>query len=100
MDRPQVRSRKACGPPVLQDTRANLSLRPHMTKLTGTVAPPPIEDLLAFVGQSMPQRLLGRAVVCGLVFAALWLSLLGATSLTPPIDNIEQLTWVRSLEWG
>ena len=35
-----------------------------------------------------------------LVFAALWLSLLGASSLTPPIDNIEQLTWVRSLEWG
>ncbi len=71
-----------------------------MTKLTGAVALPPIEDLLAFVRQSMPQRLLGRAVVCGLVFAALWLSLLGATSLTPPIDNIEQLTWVRSLEWG
>ena len=71
-----------------------------MTKLTGTVALPPLEELLAIVRQSMPQRLLGRAVVCGLVFAALWLSLLGATSLTSPIDNIEQLTWVRSLEWG
>ena len=71
-----------------------------MTKLTGTVALPPLEELLAIVCQSMPQRMLGRAVVCGLVFAALWLSLLGATSLTSPIDNIEQLTWVRSLEWG
>ena len=36
----------------------------------------------------------------GLLFAALWLSLLAASSLVAPIDNIEQLTWVRSLEWG
>jgi 4-amino-4-deoxy-L-arabinose transferase-like glycosyltransferase len=33
-------------------------------------------------------------------FAAVWLALLAATSLAPPVDNIEQLTWVRSLEWG
>ena len=51
-------------------------------------------------GPVLPQTLLGRAVLGSLVFAALWLSLLGASSLTPPIDNIEQLTWVRSLEWG
>jgi 4-amino-4-deoxy-L-arabinose transferase-like glycosyltransferase len=38
--------------------------------------------------------------LASLVFAALWLSLLGLSSLAPPIDNIEQLTWVRSLEWG
>ena len=35
-----------------------------------------------------------------LLFAAVWLGMLGATSLVPPADNIEQLTWVRSLEWG
>ena len=39
-------------------------------------------------------------MIGGLVFAALWLSLLGFSSFAPPIDNIEQLTWVRSLEWG
>ena len=35
-----------------------------------------------------------------LVFAAVWLSHLAYTSLSPPVDDIEQLTWVRSLEWG
>ncbi len=35
-----------------------------------------------------------------LVFAVVWLVLLGLTNLTAPVDNIEQLTWVRSLEWG
>jgi 4-amino-4-deoxy-L-arabinose transferase-like glycosyltransferase len=35
-----------------------------------------------------------------LVFATLWLGVLGFTSLSAPSDNIEQLTWVRSLEWG
>jgi len=33
-------------------------------------------------------------------FACVWLSLLDASSLSAPTDNIEQLTWVRSLEWG
>lgn len=35
-----------------------------------------------------------------LLFAAVWLGMLTGTSLSPPVDNIEQLTWVRSLEWG
>ena len=52
------------------------------------------------VRRSLPQSWRGRAVIGSLLFAALWLSLLGASSLVPPIDNIEQLTWVRSLEWG
>jgi 4-amino-4-deoxy-L-arabinose transferase-like glycosyltransferase len=40
-------------------------------------------------------------VLCGLlVFGAVWLGLLSAGSLAPPFDNIEQLLWVRSLEWG
>lgn len=43
----------------------------------------------------------GRQVALGLgAFAAVWLALLGFVNLTPPVDNIEQLTWVRSLEWG
>jgi 4-amino-4-deoxy-L-arabinose transferase-like glycosyltransferase len=46
-------------------------------------------------------RATGRQVALGLgVFAAVWLALLGFVNLTPPTDNIEQLTWVRSLEWG
>ena len=35
-----------------------------------------------------------------LVFAAVWLSALAHDSLAPPVDTVEQLTWVRSLEWG
>ena len=35
-----------------------------------------------------------------LVFAAIWLVHLSYTSLSPPTDNIEQLTWVHSIEWG
>jgi hypothetical protein len=35
-----------------------------------------------------------------LVFATIWLGVLGLTSSSAPADNIEQLTWVRSLEWG
>ena len=35
-----------------------------------------------------------------LLFAAVWLAHLSSTSLSPPTDNIEQLNWVHSLEWG
>jgi 4-amino-4-deoxy-L-arabinose transferase-like glycosyltransferase len=34
------------------------------------------------------------------LFAAAWLVVLGATSRVAPVDNIEQLVWARSLEWG
>ncbi len=40
-------------------------------------------------------------VACGLVlFGMLWLAYLQQVALTPPTDVIEQLTWVRALEWG
>ena len=32
-----------------------------------------------------------------LIFAIVWLNLLDFTSLSPPADDIEQLTWVRSM---
>ncbi len=35
-----------------------------------------------------------------LAFAVTWVGLLAYTSLSPPVDDLEQLTWVRSLEWG
>lgn len=35
-----------------------------------------------------------------LAFAAVWLLHLDYTSLVPPTDDLEQLTWSRSLEWG
>ncbi|MEO5732120.1 MAG: glycosyltransferase family 39 protein, partial [Rubrivivax sp.] len=35
-----------------------------------------------------------------LVFAAVWLVHLDWASLSPPTDNIEQLTWVHAIEWG
>ena len=43
----------------------------------------------------------GQMVALVLVlFAAVWLAHLGISSLSPPTDNIEQLNWVHSLEWG
>ena len=43
----------------------------------------------------------GLMVAAGLLlFAAVWLAHLSYTSLSPPTDNIEQLTWLHSLEWG
>ena len=48
-----------------------------------------------------PAALDGLTVGVGLlIFAIVWLNLLDFTSLSPPTDNIEQLTWVRSIEWG
>lgn len=48
-----------------------------------------------------PTELTNLEVAIGLLlFAIIWLSDLAFTSLSPPVDNIEQLTWVRSLEWG
>ncbi|QTD47268.1 glycosyltransferase family 39 protein [Ottowia testudinis] len=35
-----------------------------------------------------------------LVFGMVWLWLLAATSRVAPVDNLEQLAWVRSIEWG
>ncbi|MBY4598815.1 glycosyltransferase family 39 protein [Ottowia caeni] len=34
------------------------------------------------------------------IFGAGWLFFLAWCALTPPFDNIEQLIWMRSLEWG
>lgn len=42
-----------------------------------------------------------RWVACVLLaFAAVWLLACAASSLSPPVDNLEQLTWSHSLEWG
>ena len=57
---------------------------------------------VAAVAQTTLSRPIGHAeVVAGLLlFAAVWLAHLSLTSLSAPVDNIEQLVWVRSLEWG
>jgi 4-amino-4-deoxy-L-arabinose transferase-like glycosyltransferase len=35
-----------------------------------------------------------------LLFGAAWLAHLATISFTPPSDNLEQLMWIHSLEWG
>lgn len=43
----------------------------------------------------------GFAVAIGLLlFSLLWLAQLTHSSLSPPADNIEQLTWTGALDWG
>ena len=51
---------------------------------------------------ALPVWLRGPAAVglLFLLFAAVWLWHLDSVALSPPADNIEQLTWMRSLEWG
>ncbi|MEO7106865.1 MAG: glycosyltransferase family 39 protein, partial [Rhodoferax sp.] len=50
-----------------------------------------------------PRLRLGPQTLVALLllsFAAVWLTHLSYVSLSPPTDNIEQLTWVNSLEGG
>lgn len=60
------------------------------------VAPLPGAALPSLRSASMGARV--ALVLCA--FAAVWLVVLNATSLVPPVDNIEQLVWLRSLAWG
>ena len=46
---------------------------------------------------SVPARAAGLFL---LVFGALWLLVHGGSVLVPPMDNLEQLIWVRKLDWG
>ena len=48
----------------------------------------------------LPQSATARIWLALLAFAWVWLGMLDVSSLSAPVDNIEQLTWVRSLEWG
>lgn len=53
-------------------------------------------------GRSVLQGITPRVwtwLILGL-FGALWLWHLGSVALSPPADDIEQLTWMRSLQWG
>jgi 4-amino-4-deoxy-L-arabinose transferase-like glycosyltransferase len=42
----------------------------------------------------------GAVLLLLLAFAGVWLALLNSVALVPPADNIEQLTWMHSLQWG
>jgi 4-amino-4-deoxy-L-arabinose transferase-like glycosyltransferase len=48
-------------------------------------------------GRMPPAALVGVILV---MFGIVWLAMLSYTTLTPPTDNIEQLTWIGSLEAG
>lgn len=53
-----------------------------------------------FLVRVLPASFAWRVVLGLAAFAAVWLGELSLVSLTPPMDNVEQLTWVRSLQWG
>lgn len=70
-----------------------------------TAWPPGATALPTRAAQSFAARnraaLVRLAVASGVVlFVLVWLLHLNYTSLVPPVDDLEQLTWVRSLEWG
>jgi hypothetical protein len=41
-----------------------------------------------------------RVLALVLPWALLWLLWLALSACSPPFDNVEQLTWVRSLQWA
>ena len=60
-----------------------------------------VRDRAAWPSRSRAGNRFGLLITLGLLtFAAVWLAHLSYTALSPPTDNIEQLTWVHSLEWG
>lgn len=84
-----------------------MSAEPSALAIRADLSPPSFavgERVLARWATSalkyLPSGFAGRVAVGLLAFAAVWLGELAASSLTAPMDNIEQLTWVRSLQWG
>ena len=65
-------------------------------------APSSSDSSLSFHDAVPPQPPVSglQVAVLLLVFGLAWLAVLGGTALVPPMDNIEQLDWVRSLQWG
>lgn len=53
-------------------------------------------------GPGVPRALSSSAFPVGLSLGLIlaWATLLALTVIDPPVDNIEQLTWVRSMQWG
>lgn len=41
-----------------------------------------------------------RLIMVVAIFATLWIAATWLTTITPPADTIEQMSWSRSLEWG
>jgi 4-amino-4-deoxy-L-arabinose transferase-like glycosyltransferase len=77
----------------LQDVRvSSAAVMPPMGRSAGTARQVTMPIVVADRGPWIAGGLL--------IFAAVWLSALAHDSLAPPVDNVEQLTWVRSLEWG
>ncbi|MBY0465544.1 MAG: glycosyltransferase family 39 protein, partial [Burkholderiales bacterium] len=74
--------------------------RVHPPPLT----PPPHMRILRSVTATLnaPSLSLGLMALAPLLmaFAWLWLGHLGSVALSPPADNIEQLVWMHSLQWG
>ncbi len=73
------------------------SSEPPRVAAARALAPPARAGFFAdFTGPLTGPRL---AVLLS-VFAAVWLGLLWSTSNVAPSDNLEQLVWLGSLEWG
>jgi len=51
-------------------------------------------------GSSPESDRFGGVALGILVWALLWLAIGASLSLSPPVDSVEQLAWVRSIEWG
>lgn len=67
-----------------------------------TLGNAPLDDVLGLRrGSGRRVSVSGWLVAVGLLlFGVVWLANLAYTSLSPPVDSIEQLIWVRALEWG
>jgi 4-amino-4-deoxy-L-arabinose transferase-like glycosyltransferase len=90
------------------DTKTRMTTMPSGSDGFGEVVPQqtqPGVGVIALTGGAgawSRSRLEPQALVALILlsFGVVWLALLSYTSLSPPTDNIEQLTWVNSLEGG
>lgn len=73
---------------------------PARALLTSAAAPMPPYAGAALRRTSSRLSMATRVVLGLLAFGAVWATELGMTRLSAPMDDIEQLVWVRALEWG
>ena len=80
-----------------------VNLAPRMLLFKARSRPSPLRvprtDPASRAG-ARPRDAFGRFELALGLWALAWLAWLALTSESPPVDNAEQLSWVRSVEWG
>jgi 4-amino-4-deoxy-L-arabinose transferase-like glycosyltransferase len=84
---------------MLEVVSSPMAVRPLLMQPTARILSYPRQRGMARAGWQFGQSPTWLPSVLA-VFALAWITLLVSTSATPPADNIEQMVWVQSLQWG